>query len=1035
MRNATRPDAHERTRPFGAALVSFLATVLGTACEPQPAPGSSFYDERIAPIVDVGCVQQTTGCHLAAPDGTAAGNLDMSSYDALSRRRDALAAYGPYPVGLVLLKGGEPANVSVESYRQNTDGVFVETITTDIRHAAGSLISLDSSGYAQLKQWIQNGASRSGVPTANPRSSSGGCVNGVGHALGFDPSVAIDTPLYGRFLADVQPVLRSTCAGSHCHGNPNADLFLACGDTDEERRWNFHVTVAHLESPASTSELLRRPLSTLRGGVYHEGGDVFASTEDPGYQVLAEFAQAAVDADPDVGRHPASLVTPGFEFFVSRVQPVLVREGCMFLGCHSPSMFHDLRLRGGSGGVFSRIAMEKNYEMSRLMLALESPDPNQSRLIAKNLYDASLAPGAAGMPHRGGSLFEDFPGAGGLNPADPTDCAGVDADTDDLADVPSYCVLARWHQIEREAAQVEDGIFDDAEVVRAVVYVSRPAGIGDVRDFDTFRGGASLMRADATVDVAGALTLVAPTNLLPGCGLGATADVRNPAVSWDGTRVAFAARASAGAPLRLYWMNEDGSDCALVPDIRSGDDTQNGILVHDFDPAFAPDGRLVFASTRGHALSGFSYSGPTRTPAAMQPNANLYVRETDGAVRALTFLLNQEVAPSFMLDGRVIFTAEKREPDFHQLALRRQNLDGGDYHPLFAQRPSVGFARATEVVEMPNRNFVFVASNHTGADGAGGIVVLNRSVGPDQTDRDAADRFYVHSMDVAFPGAFGVPSGVPGGSGNTGVFRSPSPLPSGRILASCDTGAGNVTAGPFTFGLCELDPRTGTIRALTGSGASDVEPVAIYARVNHGVFVSRSDEANGATRVIPGDDEAIVLVHDFPMLATLLFANARTGRPIDPAVGGFDVFEALPPPAGTTSFSQVSADVVMDAFGPVYRRYEFMGNVGLEADGSARFRFPGGVPIVLRATSANGTPLEFPADGPFAGEMFQREQMQFYPGERSNQSMRRTLFNGLCAGCHGSITNRELDVFVNPDVLTSASRSLAAESEPTVVAH
>jgi hypothetical protein len=61
--------------------------------------------------------------------------------------------------------------------------------------------------------------------------------------------------------------------------------------------------------------------------------------------------------------------------------------------------------------------------------------------------------------------------------------------------------------------------------------------------------------------------------------------------------------------------------------------------------------------------------------------------------------------------------------------------------------------------------------------------------------------------------------------------------------------------------------------------------------------------------------------------------------------------------------------------------------------------------------------------------------MQFYPGERSNQSLGRPLFNGLCAGCHGSITNRELDVFVNPDILTSASRSLSYDSDPTPVTH
>jgi hypothetical protein len=54
--------------------------------------------------------------------------------------------------------------------------------------------------------------------------------------------------------------------------------------------------------------------------------------------------------------------------------------------------------------------------------------------------------------------------------------------------------------------------------------------------------------------------------------------------------------------------------------------------------------------------------------------------------------------------------------------------------------------------------------------------------------------------------------------------------------------------------------------------------------------------------------------------------------------------------------------------------------------------------------------------------------MQYYPGEHLKQSMQRKLFDGVCAGCHGSISGRELDIAVNVDVLTSASRTLAADA-------
>jgi hypothetical protein len=1003
-------------------LLLAACLVATSACEAATPPASSFYDERISPIVEVGCVQQTTGCHRASDLGEAVGNLDLSSYDALARRHDVLPAYGPYSRGLLLLKAGEPIQIPVETFSPDPiTGEYFTLITTDVRHAGGAGVALSSSGFAALKQWIESGAARTGAPVEALASSMGGCVHGVGSARGFDPAVAPpDATSYEAFVRDVQPVLRETCAGSRCHGSPIADLFLSCGETEEELRWNYFAALSHVAEPASTSDLLRRPLSTLRGGSFHEGGNILPSTEDPRYQALFAWANELVTRDPSLV-HPSGPIDPGLAFFADRVQPVLVRKGCMFLNCHSPAMFHDLRLRAGSQGAFSRIATERNYEFSRLMLSIESADPNDSRIIAKNLFLPQEVAGGRGLAHRGGSLFEDFGTPAAPNPATLDDCDGVDADAGDLNTLPAYCVLARWHAIEREQAVLRGEL--EAAPVRSLAWITRPDGVGEIRDFDTFRGGADLRVAPLTVEAGGGLTLGGDTSLLASCPVGAGADVRTPAVSWDAQRIAFAARATAADPLRLYWVHPDGTGCELVPGIDAGVAEQNGILVHDFDPAFAPDGRLVFASTRGPVGVSMPYTGPTRTPAALQPNANLYVRDADGTIRELTFLLNQELAPTFMTDGRLIFTAEKREPEFHQLALRRQNLDGGDYHPLFAQRKSIGYERATEVIELANRDFAFIGAPDGAVDGAGTLVVLNRSIGPDQDDRPAGDRAYIHSMSVPVPGA-----SVEGGKG---AFRSPATVPSGRIVLSCDLAAASLTAGPFHWDLCQLDTVTGALAALGGAAdRSDVEAVAVYPRVSHGVFRSRIDEVNGHTAVFPGEERAEIHVHDFPLLATLLFANTREGRPIDPDVGGFNVYEALPPPASATSFAELGDKVVTDGYGQVYVDYHRLGFVPTHADGSARFSVPGGAPILLEATDRDGRVLHFDGDPNFTGPMRQREQMQFYPGEHANQSLRRTFFDGLCGGCHGSVTGRELNIAVDVDVLTSASRTQSYDDAP-----
>lgn len=1002
--------------------VTTIVVLAALGCDDPVVPSSSFYDERIDPIVSMGCAQQLNGCHVDR-DGRATGNLDLSSFDALMQRRDVLPAFGPYTNGLILLKGGEDITMNIEVWDPDPiSGTRVANVQTDIRHAAGQLLETGSPGQRELKRWIEESSSRTGVADETLVENQGECSERGHVAIGFDPDATPETETFGMFTSGVESVLMNRCSGANgCHGTVVADFYLKCADGGANTRWNYHVALSHITDIApSRSGLLRRPLSTFRGGTFHEGGNVIGSTDDPDYQTLFEWVNFVAENHPELLQDPST--DRGLRFFANRVQPVLARKGCMFMNCHSNAMFHDLRLRAGDQGVFSRIATHQNHEISRMMLALESPDPNDSRLVAKNLF-AREGPASAltlaGIDHRGGSLFEDF-GVRDTPPDYATDCAGFDADTGDLNEVPAYCVIARWHQIEREEAIARGEINPDTSLIDSIVWVSRPAGVGDVRDFDTFRGGADLRSAPVTVAADGSVSLGASTSLLGGCPVGAGGDIRNPALSFDASTIAFAARASGGEDLRIYRVAPDGSGCELFPGLDSASGT------HDFDPAFAPDGRLVFASSRGNIM-GEGFSGPTTTPAAGQPNANMYILDPDG-VRQLTFLLNQEVSPSFMLDGRLIMTGEKREPQFHQLALRRQNLDGGDYHPLFAQRESVGFRAASEVIELPNRNFLFVASHlpcpdasPCSVDGAGALVMVNRSIGPDQDDR-AMENDYIHSMYLTAPGALGGIMNVGQTPLTNGVYRSPSPLINGRIIASC--GDGDFSSTP-QYTLCQIDLFSGDRVDLGGEpGMANVEPLAVMRRPVYRVFTGKPDEANGSSRVFPDRvDRTQVTVEDFPLLATLLFANTREGRPINFDIGGVRVFEAQPPEAG-------GGTTVGDDFGDVITNYRDLGFVPMFADGSLSFVYAGGVPIILQPTDGDGNALMFGEGAPFTGEIIQREQMQFYPGEVISQSFRRDFFNGLCGTCHGSISGRELDLAVNVDVLTSASQTSAAERDP-----
>ncbi|MFW6200989.1 MAG: phosphoribosylformylglycinamidine synthase subunit PurL, partial [Gemmatimonadota bacterium] len=100
--------------------------------------------------------------------------------------------------------------------------------------------------------------------------------------------------------------------------------------------------------------------------------------------------------------------------------------------------------------------------------------------------------------------------------------------------------------------------------VEAVIETVRGHGVPAARIGTVGEPGGRFVvrRADATVDAGGALSLGDSVSLLSGCGLDpAATDVRGPAVSWDGSRIAFSARTDEGSPWRLWWMNEDGTGC------------------------------------------------------------------------------------------------------------------------------------------------------------------------------------------------------------------------------------------------------------------------------------------------------------------------------------------------------------------------------------------------------------------------------------------------------------------------------------------
>ncbi len=1014
-----------RAASFVAAVtLAVIGAGASGACVTKEPQTTTYFDQTIDPILQSSCVRTNTGagCHVADTHGNAFGNLDLTSYGGLDHRRDLLLDYGPYLQPSMLVKNVPPYAVEVQLW----DGTQI-SVTTDIKHVGGPILDPTASGYQTLRRWIENGATadNTGNPPVNiPRLA---CTDTIPSAPGFNPNMDPPGSDWPTFQQTAEPLLASSCSGGNCHGTSVNALYLTCGSTPEEVRWNYFAASNYLSATPQQSEIVRRPLATSQGGSYHEGGPLFSSVQDPSYQALLQWATAHAAPD-DTGLDPA------FLFFAQKVQPILVKKGCMMSQCHSAAMFHDYRLRGGSAGSFSLTATMRNYTFSVAQMSFESDDVSASRLVRKNLYRPEVFNGSNGIAHRGGPLFEDF--GDSLPSGALCDAGNYDYDNAPVDTIPAYCVVYEWHK--RERAERMPG------AISAIAYVSRPVPAAPDRpqDYDVFAGGASLHLAQVVpTPVTGALVAGGDTAVdLSTCGLGSGPDVRRPAVSWDAKTIAFAARGSATDPLAIYTMNADGSGCAKQADIANHPSTGNGLLEHDFDPAFSPPGpdgteRIVFASTRGNLdSSAFDYSGPQRTPEDVsKPNSNLYVLEPDPSnsgsnhVRQLTWQLNMERLPNFMQDGRLVFTTEKREPNFYELALRRQNLDGGDYHPLYSQRGSIGYQQATYVTELSHKDFAVVFSNQNAVHGAGALGVFNRSIGVDFTSNDPSD--YPVDPSVINPGS---PSSVEPDfflhslsiPANAGSYTSPAALPDGLVLVSFGNGDPSTFAGDYDVYV--VDPVTGAKNRLLGSpGTAEVEAVPVYPRIPKGIFVSSLDEPNGHTTVNPSGGNADVTVLDMTVLASLLFQNTPTGRLIEPDLKSFDVYEDLPPDVTTMPACPTAGNLFCDSFGSVYVRRRVVGTVPLLSDGSAHFAIPGGLPMVLHLPDdSESQQMNLPR--------WQREEMTFVPGEQVHQSFPSQFFNNLCAGCHQSIPGQAVDFALGPDFLTQASTVVAAVNEAAV---
>jgi hypothetical protein len=979
-----------------AVLASSAVFASLGACNDAP-PGRSYFERNIQPVLTQSCAGNTSGCHRTNTDDPfsfAAGNFDVTSFESVQKRRDLLQPFGAYSQPLLLIKAVPPGALSF-AY-----GPTFKPL--DVQHSGGPIFEVGSPAYLTLQQWVENGATENGLAPPSP-AKNGGTACSTAVPSGFNPAMYTANPNFQQFRSDVQPVLKG-CNGSACHGAPQSDFYITCGDDDTQLAFNFSQTWAFVATPVDDSQLLRVPLAVKGGGLPHTGGDQLSSRSDSKYTALRGWAEKVGPLDFGAG-------DVGKRFFADNVQPLLLSRGCSFQACHSPSATNDFKLRTGTQGFFSSVALQRNYDLLRdEFMALEVPDARRGRAVAK-----SILPLAGGIPHRGGPVLET-PGKGLSNEACPQPYVAATA--------TAFCSMQEWVRIERQALLTAGLVtpMDSGDTVK-IVYIERPATqLAGRLEFDTYQPGGDLRVATATFGANQALMTVGmPASLLGGCGVTlANADAQAPSVHRDGHTVVFAMRVSATDPLGLWVVDLDNvaNSCRrLTPAMPD----QAGLKIHNFDPAWSPDGNwIVFASTRGRPQVG-----PTRSRKLFLPQSDLWRVRADGSgAEQLTYLTNSEVRPAFMREGRITMTTEKVSDGFYQLSGRRLNWDRTDYHPLLAQRaesvyanpaaldekkPSVGYAQATDIREDDNGNFLLILSDPGTKGGAGTLAIFNRSVGTFESDR--TDDGYLQAMDIVDPRATGRAGAT------SGAYRAPFSLPDGSIMVSYANFNGDLRSpGSLTYDIVSVNPRDGSQLTLIDGGTNAaVDAVLAIKRPVGKLFENRRQLVFGGAVDSSQGDRATMYMPDAPMVFTLLNANLRRGRPLSifAKASKLAVYREEPAPANSMSGSGP---------GGIFQMRQLLGSASLASDGSVRVGLPAGAGVIFELQDGSGKPL-----------VTMGEEHQLGPGEIINLGIRRELFDAVCGGCHGSVTGSELDVVVSPDALTGASESLSKMSTPTQI--
>ncbi len=396
----------------------------------------------------------------------------------------------------------------------------------------------------------------------------------------------------------------------------------------------------------------------------------------------------------------------------------------------------------------------------------------------------------------------------------------------------------------------------------------------------------------------------------------------------------------------IYAINVDGTHLRKLTDGP----------YDDFDPCPLPDGRIAFMSSR---RGGYCRCN---NPFEPLPTYTLHAMDADGKnLQTLSWHETNEWNPSVLNDGRIVYTrwdyVDRSAAHFH--GLWASNPDGTSPVVLFGNY-TMNLSAAYQPRAVPNSNKIaFIAGAHHALIG-GSLVLLDpgKTKYDPESGEDSFESLDRLTPEVCFPET---PEGWP-----DSYFSSPWPLSEDRFFVAFSfhplPAFGTGYLDDSKSGLYYYD-RFGNMELLyRDPDISSVAPIPLAPRPIPPVLPSVLDPELAET------NEGEFLLTDvnwshFPL-------------PKDRPVKTLRIFEVLLKTGSHT------ANVPKLGYANAESARKYLGEVPVEADGSAFFRAPAETPLYFQAVDAEGKAIQS-----------MRSITYLQKGERRS-----------CVGCHEPIS-------------------------------